>query len=295
MKSTTTTEFAQLISSELSIEVLNRKKSHQGEKCFLSARETVSPIEQALDRFAIEVVSKVVTPGNISSWWAEAVVLARAAEKIPCLAYRPNRGEWRLRVPLTAVQEGMPEGEPAELSLTGFCALVKRFDPLTGKQRRFVQEYLVDLNATQAAIRAGYSSKTAYSIGNENLKKPEIQAALIKAQSERAERTKLSADEVVQDLLIVKEMAMGRRKMKKTLMVGNEPQEFEVLETNVNAARQALELLGKHKDLKLFTDKVEQDTTHHISRQAWDLLKPSMDLPSQRPDYSEKENEPALQ
>ena len=46
---------------------------------------------------------------------------------------------------------------------------------LTPKQQRFIDEYLVDLNATQAAIRAGYSAKTAYSIGIENLKKPEIQ------------------------------------------------------------------------------------------------------------------------
>ena len=46
---------------------------------------------------------------------------------------------------------------------------------MTAKQKRFCDEYLTDLNATQAAIRSGYSEKTAYSIGNENLKKPEIQ------------------------------------------------------------------------------------------------------------------------
>ena len=46
---------------------------------------------------------------------------------------------------------------------------------MTEKQKRFCEEYLIDLNATQAALRAGYSEKTAYSIGNENLKKPEIQ------------------------------------------------------------------------------------------------------------------------
>ena len=46
---------------------------------------------------------------------------------------------------------------------------------LTPKQQRFVEEYLIDLNATQAAIRASYSEKTAYSVGHENLKKPEIQ------------------------------------------------------------------------------------------------------------------------
>ena len=46
---------------------------------------------------------------------------------------------------------------------------------MTEKQKLFCEEYLIDLNATQAALRAGYSEKTAYSIGNENLKKPEIQ------------------------------------------------------------------------------------------------------------------------
>ena len=58
---------------------------------------------------------------------------------------------------------------------------------LTGKQQRFVEEYLVDLNATQAATRAGYSKATAYSIGHECLKKPEIAAAITRAQAERSE------------------------------------------------------------------------------------------------------------
>ena len=49
---------------------------------------------------------------------------------------------------------------------------------LNKKQQRFVTEYLIDLNSTQAAIRAGYSTKTAYSIGQENLKKPEIKTAI---------------------------------------------------------------------------------------------------------------------
>ena len=47
---------------------------------------------------------------------------------------------------------------------------------MTPKQKRFCDEYLIDTNATQAAIRAGYSEKTAYSIGEENLKKPDIRA-----------------------------------------------------------------------------------------------------------------------
>ncbi len=75
-----------------------------------------------------------------------------------------------------------------------------RAKKLTPKQRRFVDEYLVDLNATQAAIRAGYSEKTAYSTGSENLKKPEIAAALAVAQDKRAERTQVTADRVIAEL-----------------------------------------------------------------------------------------------
>lgn len=71
---------------------------------------------------------------------------------------------------------------------------------LTPKQAQFVREYLVDLNATQAAIRAGYSSATAGSVGHENLNKPEIAEAIAKAQGERAERTEITADMVLQEL-----------------------------------------------------------------------------------------------
>lgn len=69
---------------------------------------------------------------------------------------------------------------------------------LTPKQARFVEEYLVDLNATQAAIRAGYSPDTAYSTGHENLKKPEIEKAIQAAQQKRSERTQINQDWVLQ-------------------------------------------------------------------------------------------------
>lgn len=72
---------------------------------------------------------------------------------------------------------------------------------LTPKQQRFVEEYLIDLNATQAAIRAGYSEKTAYSVGHENLKKPEIQKAIEEAKNQVSKRTELTVDMVVQGLL----------------------------------------------------------------------------------------------
>jgi phage terminase small subunit len=71
---------------------------------------------------------------------------------------------------------------------------------LTAKQQAFVAEYLIDLNATQAAIRAGYSPATAYSIGQENLNKPEIAAALEIVMAERAERTQITADRVLTEL-----------------------------------------------------------------------------------------------
>lgn len=71
---------------------------------------------------------------------------------------------------------------------------------LTEKQKTFVNEYLVDLNATQAAIRAGYSEKTAAATGYENLRKPQIAAEIAKAQQKRAERTKITADRVLEEL-----------------------------------------------------------------------------------------------
>ena len=72
---------------------------------------------------------------------------------------------------------------------------------LTPKQQRFVDEYLIDLNATQAAIRAGYKEKRAYSTGHENLKKPEIQTAIATARLELSERTSVTQDIVVEGLL----------------------------------------------------------------------------------------------
>lgn len=70
---------------------------------------------------------------------------------------------------------------------------------LTPKQERFVQEYLVDLNATAAAIRAGYSKKTAEVIGYENLRKPQIEAAINQAIQEREKRTEITQDMVLRE------------------------------------------------------------------------------------------------
>ena len=71
---------------------------------------------------------------------------------------------------------------------------------LTAKQRRFVEEYLLDANATQAAIRAGYSESNARQQGHRLLTKANVADAIEKAQAERAERVQVTADEVLAEL-----------------------------------------------------------------------------------------------
>ena len=71
---------------------------------------------------------------------------------------------------------------------------------MTNKQKAFISEYLVDLCATKAAIRAGYSTKRADAIGHENLRKPEIKAAIQLAMKHREERTQVTQDYVLRTI-----------------------------------------------------------------------------------------------
>ncbi|MDG6275037.1 terminase small subunit, partial [Glaesserella parasuis] len=80
----------------------------------------------------------------------------------------------------------------------------------------FVEEYLIDLNATQAAIRAGYSEDTAKEMGYENLTKPHIQKAIQEAQNKRAERVNVTQDDVLRGLLEVIAMSTGKQKITET-------------------------------------------------------------------------------
>ena len=73
-------------------------------------------------------------------------------------------------------------------------------EALTPKRKRFAKEYPIDLNATQAAIRAGYSPKTAYRIGAELLQKTSVQNAIKEALLEREKRTQITADMVIREL-----------------------------------------------------------------------------------------------
>ncbi|MFF6585815.1 terminase small subunit [Pseudomonas aeruginosa] len=77
---------------------------------------------------------------------------------------------------------------------------------LTKKQRLFVDEYLIDLNATQAAIRAGYSTRRATEIGYQLLQRPEVAQAIQAAMAERSKRTEVEADYVIRRLCEIDEM-----------------------------------------------------------------------------------------
>ena len=142
---------------------------------------------------------------------------------------------------------------------------------MTKKQKRFVEEYLIDLNATQAAIRSGYSPDTAGSIGAENLKKPEIKSRIDKAMAERSRRTGINQDRVLQELarigfakitdVVDPETAEIRTDASDDDLaciqsIKIKPNEFGTeREVKLYDKKAALVDLGKH--LGLFKDKVE--------------------------------------
>jgi phage terminase small subunit len=103
--------------------------------------------------------------------------------------------------------------------------------PLTAKQESFVEEYLIDLNATQAAIRSGYSAKTAEQQGHQLLKKTSVSDAIAEAQAERSARTNITQDYVLESIV----SAMERCKDGETF--------------NAAGVFKGAELLGKHLGL----------------------------------------------
>jgi phage terminase small subunit len=146
---------------------------------------------------------------------------------------------------------------------------------MTAKQKRFCEEYLIDLNATQAAIRAGYSVATAGEIGFENMKKPEIRTRIDKALAERSKRTGINADRVILELAKIAfvnptdVINMDEAKVRdgsdrddtaaiasvKVKKIPTEDGDITEREVRLFDKVRTLELIGKH--LGMFRDKVE--------------------------------------
>lgn len=121
---------------------------------------------------------------------------------------------------------------------------------LTAKQQRFVDEYLIDLNATQAAIRAGYSVKTANEQAARLLANVSVQETVQQRMADRQKRTEVDQDYV---LMTIKETIERCRQVVPVLTKdGEETGEFKF---EPNAVLKGAELLGKH--LKMWTDKTE--------------------------------------
>lgn len=147
---------------------------------------------------------------------------------------------------------------------------------LTEKQKRFVQEYLKDLNATKAAIRSGYSERTASAVGYENLRKPQIEKALAEAMQQRCERTKIDADYVLKRLVEIDQMDIADilaedgsllpvtawPKVWRTTLSGMDVQTLGS-RADLNILKKVkwpdkvknLELLGKHVTVQAFNEK----------------------------------------
>lgn len=152
---------------------------------------------------------------------------------------------------------------------------------LTPKQEAFVREYMLDLNASAAAERAGYSEKTAGAIGHENLNKPEIQKAINAAKQKRAKRAELSADWVLRRLRSIADSDLAEcydeagnllpiseipKRVRKTFAsvetfhewapgVDGEKLLGSTKKIKINDKLKALEMIGRH--LKMFTDTIE--------------------------------------
>lgn len=152
---------------------------------------------------------------------------------------------------------------------------------LTEKQQRFVDEYLIDLNATQAAIRAGYSVKTANEQGAQNLAKLSIQQAISEAMAERSKRIGVNQDRVVLELAKIAFVKMtdivddeGKIKDDTTdddrACIESVKYKQSTSETGSSVEREvklspklkALELLGKH--LGMWNDKLDVNIAQPI-------------------------------
>ena len=127
-------------------------------------------------------------------------------------------------------------------------------DKLTAKQKRFCDEYLIDLNATQAAIRAGYSEKTARVIGQENLTKPAVREYIDQRMAEKEKELIADQDEVLRYLTSV---LRGQSFSSVLSLCGNGYQEVVEKQPDEKERLKAAELLGKRYGI--YNEKVSLD------------------------------------
>ena len=135
---------------------------------------------------------------------------------------------------------------------------------LTAKQQRFCDEYLIDLNATQAAIRAGYSKKTARKIGQENLTKPDIKQYIENRMAEKEKALIADQDEVLRYLTSV---LRGENQSTEIVVegIGDGCSEARTIqkEPSEKDRLKAAELLGKRYGL--YTDRVETEVDMELN------------------------------
>ena len=130
---------------------------------------------------------------------------------------------------------------------------------LTIKQKKFVEEYIISGNATEAALKAGYSKKTAKSIGAENLTKPDIIAALQKKEKEIQSEKIASQEEVLEYLTSI---LRGEQEEKTLIGTGKGAQRITSIEVSAKDRIKAAELLGKRYGT--WTDKVELEASNQV-------------------------------
>ena len=143
---------------------------------------------------------------------------------------------------------------------------------LNDKQKQFCEEYIIDLNGTQAAIRAGYSGKTANRIASELLSKLDIQEYVQKIKNERSERVKYSQDELMRDILEVK-----NRCLQANPVLDKEGNETGIWKFDSNGANKALDMLAKHVGF-YETDNKQKAFNISVNREAVEVEGNSIEL-----------------
>lgn len=135
---------------------------------------------------------------------------------------------------------------------------------LTTKQQLFCDEYLIDLNATQAAIRAGYSKKTARSIGSENLLKPDIKAYIDARMAEKEAALIANQDEVLKYLTaVIRDKTDSESVIVEGVGDGCSEARIVRVKPSEKDKLKAAELLGKRYGL--YTDKIETDVDMELN------------------------------